>query len=159
MKTLIVEDDFSCRHVLVKLLWRYGECHQAVNGTEAVAAFRCAREERHPYDLICLDIEMPEMDGQTALRKIRELEAAAGIRSTRGVKVVMVTAQNDPKSVVAAFSELCDGYVFKPVERCKLVAQLETLGLIKRGAPLPRTCIHGGCASSDLGVMECDVTS
>ena len=43
MRTLIVEDDFASRLLLQTFLSRYGECHIAVNGKEAVAAFRAAR--------------------------------------------------------------------------------------------------------------------
>ena len=44
------------------------ECHIAVNGREAVDAFRLARASERSYDLICMDIMMPEMDGQAVLK-------------------------------------------------------------------------------------------
>jgi two-component system chemotaxis response regulator CheY len=44
MRTLIVEDDFTSRLLLQSFLSEYGECHIAVNGREAVAAFRTAQE-------------------------------------------------------------------------------------------------------------------
>jgi PAS domain-containing protein len=49
----------------------YGECHIAVNGREAVAAFQAALKSGQRYNLVCVDIMMPEMDGQTALKQIR----------------------------------------------------------------------------------------
>ncbi len=67
MRTLIVEDDFTSRLLLQSFLSRYGDCHIAVNGLEAVAAFRAAKEKGENYNLICMDIMMPEMDGQTAV--------------------------------------------------------------------------------------------
>ena len=63
IKTLIVEDDFACRKALQIFLSEYGNCFIAVNGCEAVEAVRQALDEDQPYDLICLDIMMPEMDG------------------------------------------------------------------------------------------------
>ena len=78
MRTLIVEDDFTSRLLLQSLLAQYGECHIAVNGREAVEAFRSARESGQVYNLICMDIMMPEMDGQTAVNNIRALEEAGG---------------------------------------------------------------------------------
>ena len=130
MNTLIVEDDFTSRLLLQTLLSRYGECHIAVNGREAVEAFRSAKERGRSYDLICMDIMMPEMDGQAALREIRAQEEAVGIFSTRGVKVIMTTALNDPRNVMAAFHGLCDAYLFKPIETLKLLEQLRTFGFI-----------------------------
>ena len=68
MKTLIVEDDFTSRLLLQEILKRYGAVHIAVNGREAVDAVRAAAESDESYDLICLDIMMPEMDGYQALK-------------------------------------------------------------------------------------------
>ncbi len=92
MRTLIVEDDFTSRLVLQTFLSRYGECHIAVNGKEAVAAFRSALEGGEGYDLVCMDIMMPEMDGREAVNRIRALEQARGIPSTSGAKIIMTTA-------------------------------------------------------------------
>ena len=103
MKTLIVEDDFVSRLLLQASLAPYGECHIAVNGRVAVEAFRAAREQGQRYDLICMDIMMPEMDGQEALRQIRKLEDDADILSGDAVKVVMTTALDDIGSVMTAF--------------------------------------------------------
>ena len=63
MKTLIVEDDFTSRLLLQELLRRFGPCHVAVNGVEAVDAVTAALTANAPYDLICLDIMMPVMGG------------------------------------------------------------------------------------------------
>ncbi len=130
MKALIAEDDFTSRLLLQTILSPYGECHVAVNGREAIEAFTKARNEGAPYDLLCLDIMMPEMDGQAALKEIRAIEEADGILSTFGVKIVMTTALGEPKNVIDAFMELCDAYIIKPVEKAKLLATLQTLGLI-----------------------------
>jgi two-component system chemotaxis response regulator CheY len=130
MKTLIVEDDFVSRLLLQASLAPYGECHIAVNGKEAVAAFRAAREQGQRYDLVCMDIMMPEMDGQEALRQIRKLEEDADILSSDAVKVVMTTALDDIGSVMTAFKGLCDAYLMKPIDQAKLLAKLKSLRLI-----------------------------
>jgi two-component system chemotaxis response regulator CheY len=82
MRTLIAEDDFTSRLLLQTFLSRYGECHVAINGKEAVAAFRESQKNGTKYNLICMDIMMAEMDGQTAVREIRALEEAGGTLST-----------------------------------------------------------------------------
>ncbi|HUK23692.1 MAG TPA: response regulator [Terriglobales bacterium] len=130
MRSLIVEDDFTSRLLLQTFLARYGDCHVAVNGKEAVEAFRIAKDTGRDYNLICMDIMMPEMDGQTAVRQIRALEEGEGTMSSSGVKIVMVTALDDVKNVVESFKALCDAYLFKPVDTAKLLGELKTLGLV-----------------------------
>ena len=130
MKTLIAEDDFTSRLLLQGLLKNYGPCHVAVNGTEAVEAVRISLEAKEPYDLICLDIMMPEMDGQSALRSIRMQEEARGIISSRGAKIMMITALEDIKNVMAAYSDLCDAYLTKPIQKKSLLEELRNLQLI-----------------------------
>jgi two-component system chemotaxis response regulator CheY len=132
MRTLIAEDDFTSRLLMQKLLAPYGESHVAINGREALEAFKAARNKRRPYDLICLDIMMPEMDGQTVLREIRAIEEGAGARPGRGVKILMTTALKDAKNVMAAFRELCDGYLVKPMDKAKLLKYLREFGLVEK---------------------------
>jgi two-component system, chemotaxis family, chemotaxis protein CheY len=130
MKTLIVEDDFTSRLFLQTFLSRYGVCHIAVNGKEAVEAFRVANDNELPYDLICMDIMMPEMDGKEAVRQVRAQEEARGILSHHGVKIVMTTAVTDLKEVVQSFQQLCDAYLFKPIDTAELLRQLKSFQLV-----------------------------
>jgi two-component system chemotaxis response regulator CheY len=130
MKTLIVEDDFTSRLLLQELLKSYGPVHIAVNGNEALDAVRSALEADEPYDLICLDIMMPEMDGQEALREIRSIEEARGIFSSEGSKIMMTTVMADLKNVSTAYMNLCDAYLTKPIQKSVLGQELRTLKLI-----------------------------
>lgn len=129
MRTLIVEDEFTSRMLLQKMLERYGECHVAVNGREAVEAIAAAHMVGTPYDLICLDIMMPEMDGQETLKAIRQIEKKAGICGLDGVRIVMTTALRDKDNIMQAFREQCDGYLVKPVDRNKLTKLMDDIGL------------------------------
>ena len=131
MKTLIVEDDFTSRLLMQKMLAQFGaESHIAVNVKEALAAFRQALVEKSPYDLVCLDIMMPEMDGQTALREMRQVEMGYGVQAGDGAKIIMTSALRDPRNVATAYKEFCDAYVSKPIDRAQFADELRNLKLI-----------------------------
>ncbi len=130
MRTLIVEDDYASRKLFRAILVPYGRVDVAVNGREAVESFQLALEEGSPYDLVCLDIMMPEMDGQQALKMIREIEEERGILGGAGAKVVMLTALGGQEQVRLAFREQCEGYLVKPVTRDRLLRTVRELGLI-----------------------------
>ncbi|MFP4521244.1 MAG: response regulator [Fibrobacterota bacterium] len=128
MKSLIVEDDFVSRRLLQKIVSEYGPADIAVNGLEAIEMFKMAHDDSEPYDLICLDIMMPKMDGQEALHKIREIESSMGIYMLDGVKIIMVTALDDRKNILKGFNEGCESYVVKPIDREKILKEITKLG-------------------------------
>lgn len=130
MKTLIVEDEFTSRLLLQKMLEQYGECHVAVHGREAVEAVKASVAAGQPYDLVCLDIMMPLMDGQETLRAIRAIEANAGIHGLDGVKVIMTTVLGDKDNIMESFREQCDGYLVKPIEKDKITRLLNQFELV-----------------------------
>ncbi|MBT0662678.1 response regulator [Geobacter pelophilus] len=132
MKTLIVEDDFISRKILKEILAPYGELDIAIDGEEAVKAFRMACDEGVGYDLICMDIMMPNMDGQESLKLIRSIEKERGIHEGNEVKVVMISALGDPKTVVEAFYRGgATSYLVKPIGKQKLLSELRNFGLIR----------------------------
>ncbi len=130
MKILLAEDDFATRKFMDKQLSQYGECDVMVDGEEAVDAFMMALEDDEPYDLVCLDVMMPVMDGYQVLKAIRGIEAQKGISKKDSVKVVMTTALNDERNVKLAFELGCEAYVGKPIDVEKFEKVLNKLGLI-----------------------------
>mgnify|MGYP006291017311 FL=1 len=131
MQTLIVEDDFASRFFIQKVLSAYGEVHVAVNGKEAVHAFQMGLENETPYDLICMDLKMPEMDGHEAIQQIKALEREAGIPYANEVKTIILSAFSDIKNVATGFSHGADAYLVKPLDRNKLLEEIKKLGLLE----------------------------
>lgn len=130
MKGLIVEDDFTSRKLLLAFLGKHGSCDVAVDGKEAINAFETAFREGEPYDLICLDIMMPEIDGHGVLRSIRDFEEKNNVRPEKRVKIVMTSALGDPKNVLNAFQSGCEAYLEKPLDKSSLMTELQKLGLV-----------------------------
>ncbi len=132
MRILIVDDESTCYTVIQGILSPYGECDIAINGTEALRAYDNALEESKPYGLICMDIMMPDMDGQAALKEIRKIEKEKDFRSSEKVKVIMTTALEDQKNVIEAFYRGgAASYIVKPIEKQKLLDEVRKLGLIE----------------------------
>ena len=132
LKILIVEDDFISRRIMQGILSPYGKCDMAKDGEEAIHAFYLGWEEKEPYDLICMDIMMPEMDGQEALQRIRDMEKEMGIFGSQEVKVIMVTALDDLKNVIKAFHDGgATSYIVKPISMKNLTGEMVKLGLLE----------------------------
>jgi two-component system chemotaxis response regulator CheY len=126
-----VEDDVACRLLLQSFLARYGECHVALNGREAVEAFHAAFARGSGYDLICMDIMMPEMDGREAVRQIRASEEDRGIRSPYGATIFMTTTMQEIGEVFRCFRELCDAYLLKPIDLGQLLNKMKFFQMVQ----------------------------
>lgn len=115
LKFLIVEDEFISRYLLQEFLTPYGNSHVAIDGYEAIMAFKNAMIEKKPYHMICLDIMMPGLDGRQVAKEIRRLEKEMG--DALSCKVVMTTAlddQNIKDELLQA--KHCDAYLTKPLQ-------------------------------------------
>lgn len=132
MRILIAEDDLVSRKFLFKFLSRYGECDLVVDGLEALDACLMAIKEDKLYDLICLDIMMPKVDGVKVLKSIRDLEKQKGISTEKRSKIIMITALGETQLVQSAFEIGCDAYAAKPIDTLKLIKVLEDFGIIQR---------------------------
>ena len=130
MKILIAEDDFASRNSIKNFLKQFGECDITVDGSEAIDAYMMALEMDEKYDLVCLDVMMPVMDGYQALKGIRDLEKSKGITGKDAAKVIMTTALNEERNVKKAFELGCTVYCAKPIDLDKLKKALEKLELI-----------------------------
>ncbi|BCS87740.1 response regulator [Pseudodesulfovibrio sediminis] len=131
MKALIVDDDFYSRNMIHEILRQVARCDIAVDGEEAIEAFRRGLADHEPYDLICLDLLMPGLDGQQALREIRSLEKEHGISQPDEAKIVVTTMLADEKETHDAFFlGGATSYLVKPIDEDKLMDEIKSLGLV-----------------------------
>lgn len=130
MKFLVVDDDFESRRLVQKILHPFAYVDVAMDGEEGVEAFRSALKDGEPYDLITLDILMPNSDGQQALREIREIEKEFGVPAEKAVKVIMVSGLDDSKELHDAFFlGEATSYIVKPIRRQVILDEIASLGL------------------------------
>lgn len=126
LKILIADDTETNRQVLHGLLRRLGHaCEIAVNGHDAL---RLATSK--DYDLIFMDVHMPEMDGLEATRRIRQSGGKKAL-----VRIVAITASVFASDVEECLRAGMDDFVAKPIDRKKLTALLDDFDF---GAPAKR---------------------
>jgi len=130
MKALILEDDYVCRLVLQRLLLDHGHVDVSVNGKEALGLFLAAHKGNTPYDVIFLDVMVPEKSGHTVLREMRAFEQKQGIDKDHAAKILMITALGDKESVVQAIKNGCDSYIVKPLKPQEIRQHLKKFGKI-----------------------------
>jgi two-component system, chemotaxis family, chemotaxis protein CheY len=130
MRCLIVEDNDLAREGLRYFLVEHAELELAVNGREAVVLFQQALTQMRPFDLVLLDIVMPEMDGQEALKLMRLAEQHHSAPDSKKAVIIMTTALNSPENMEEALWEGdCTDYLVKPIVRADLMAMLRRYGL------------------------------
>lgn len=130
MKALVAEDDLASRKFLSKFLSQFGEVDMVVDGLESLDAYLISIKENAPYDLICLDIMMPKVDGVKVLKAIRDYENKTGVAPESRVKVIMTTALEETDYVKRAFEIGCEAYAAKPIDTEKMTEVMRRLELI-----------------------------
>ena len=133
MKCLIVDDEGFSREFVATLLKDIAECEEATTGSEAVAKFSAALESGAPFDLMLLDIMMPEMNGHDTAKAVRSIEKEHGLDLRKRVNIVMLTALNSTEDAMESFcSAQSAAYIVKPVSRENLLNVISKLGLLRK---------------------------
>jgi len=122
-KILVVDDDFINRKLIKEMLGERAACDEASCGNEAILAYSHAVEKNEPYQVILLDVAMPDMDGIEVLKRIRLMEHDRGIPLGKGLPIIMVAAFKKP--FMKSFIEGCDDYILKPVNKEELLKKIE----------------------------------
>lgn len=116
-RILVVDDDELVRELVVRKLSADGhEVDSATDGEEGLA-----KALADPPDLVVLDSMMPKLAGPDVCRRLREEP------STRGTKVVMLTARSQEADVIRGFAVGVDDYLVKPFSPAELVSRVRTL--------------------------------
>lgn len=129
MKILIAEDDRVSRAFFQKFMSAYGTCDIVVDGMEALDLYMDAVKAKAPYELLCLDIMMPRVDGLKVLKVVRAMEEQHQLPRA---KIIMMTALADVEYVDEAFALGCDAYASKPVDTAKVEQVMQNLGLLQK---------------------------
>ncbi|MGE4551662.1 MAG: response regulator [Desulfovibrionaceae bacterium] len=130
MRTLIVEDEYTSRRYLQAVLSPHGECVAVDNGEAAVRVFGENLATGRPFDLVCMDIMMPGMDGITAVAGMRDAERRSGVRPANEAKILMVSALDDPRTVIKAYYQAgATSYLTKPISMDALSVKIREMGL------------------------------
>ncbi len=132
MKMLIVDDELVSRRKMEIILREYGEYDAVENGNAAIRSFTAALESGNLYQLVTLDISLPDMEGTTVLKMIRDLEKGNAVPADKRVKVLMVTAHGEQETVMSSISAGCDDYIKKPFTLERITRKLEKIGLVEQ---------------------------
>ena len=117
---LVADDHPHNRRLLEVLLTQLGaDCDCVEDGDQAVTAW-----SQGDCDVVLMDMQMPVMDGLTAVKRIRQIERQEGRERT---PVIMVSANAMPEHIDAARAAGADGHVAKPISAGELAAALERI--------------------------------
>lgn len=130
MKFLVIDDEKTSSKILEHVLQPFGEVTSVASSEEGYALFLKGLETGKPFEAICLDINLPGMDGLQLLEEIRRAEEQRGVVGVAATKVFMTTASCDIDSYSDASAVGCTSYLCKPISRQKLIAELHRLGIV-----------------------------
>jgi len=132
MKIMIVDDDATCSHIYKLALSKYGNCTIATTGFEALELYKKSRLSNEPFDLIVLDIMMPDINGYDDLKAIRFFEKTLNIDINNQVKVILTTALDDEENqkIAHQLNPQTEAYIAKSVSPDLLVEKIKGFGLL-----------------------------
>ncbi len=137
MHILLIEDELSTAKSIRLALMSYGlKCDMVHSGIDGV------KESKNPlYDIILLDMMLPDMDGVEVIQRLRNDHI--------NTPILVLSALTDPEQKVKALQNGADDYMTKPFHNAELLARLRAL--MKRGQKESRSIVTLGKISIDLG--------
>ena len=120
LRALVVDDSGLSRRIVGSVIAKAFSYEEAENGLIALQKYQEAVESGAPYDIVFMDVIMPELDGKEAVRKIRIYEESLAIQK---VPIIMVSASE----MVDEIEELVDGLLRKAVKKSLLDPMLQEI--------------------------------
>ncbi len=145
MRILVVDDEMVSRTKLETIMSSSGLCRTAESGKRALDLYARALADGKGYDLVMLDIDMPDLQGDQVLKRFREMEYGGPHRAA----VVMVTAKSDQAHVMECLNSGCDAYIAKPFNERVIKEKLSRLGLVENR-------IHCTSPAAETAGLEAD---
>ncbi len=128
MKILVVDDEYVSLKKMKILMSGYGDVDTASSGREALDKFSKSYWDEQFYDLITIDIEMPDMTGLELLERIIDQEKLLMITPA---KKIIITAEGTAENLAIAYKYKVSGFIVKPVQRLVLDKKLSSMGFAR----------------------------
>ncbi|MDA3851171.1 MAG: response regulator [Spirochaetaceae bacterium] len=127
MKILVVDDEYVALSRMVKLFSRWGEAEGATNATQALAMTEKALSQGVPYDIISIDIELPDSDGLELMKQIKKIELTMGLEHPWVSKKIIISARSQHDNIQKALALGCDDFLVKPVTLATLEEKMNQI--------------------------------
>ena len=130
IRALIVEDEHVAREKLKMLMSKFSDCKTVETGEDAIRSFSDSLHSKHYFNVVLLDIGLPDMNGKAILNKIHQLEKEKGVAPEDKTKIIMVTASAAGQALFGSIHDNCDDYLLKPVNEAILRDKLNAVGVL-----------------------------
>ena len=130
MRVLIVDKEKESVALLWSNLTALGDLTVVNDGETAYNAFCAAIDNGKPFDLVCLDTNLPQVDGIDLLAGLRQYEESQGIVAKAGAKILVTTQVCSIDNYYAASSAGCTTFLCKPLDWDKIARELSRLGVL-----------------------------
>ena len=124
MKVLVVDNDPGVRKLIEELPVEFTELQALRSGDAAVRGAKNALKRQDPFDLITIDIDLPDMDGRQVILEIRKMEREWSVPKTRRTFIIVLTAKADEKSVKTSLAAGSNAFIVKPFKKDIIVRTL-----------------------------------
>ena len=131
MRFLIIDDDYDVIECLEHITSLCGDVERANNGIEGLLKVEAAFNANLMFNVVLLDVVLPELDGFTIIKHIRYLEETNNIPIEQECKIVVITERYDEPTVLEAVNIGATGIIKKPIQRDEVLANIKRLRITK----------------------------